>query len=178
MCRGSVGYTTYRDSFGGCRLMSVEGRADSKRAGERVERHIIDSLDHVVAVPDERAHHDARAETMLSPSHELPFASICVVEADTPIEIKSAMVVISSGSRKGRFYFREQQHEWLLEHGGVYCVVVCEPTPQRDILARKLIRAPIINELTNSWCRPEGRAAYDQLAWSRLFDEREIGGGA
>jgi hypothetical protein len=90
------------------------------------------------------------------------------------------MVAISSGNGQsnGRFYLRDQQHGWLLEHGGIYLFAVCEPTPQRDVLAKKIIPASIVDELRNSWCRPEDRAAYDQLAWSRLFDDRELEDGS
>lgn len=161
--------------------MSADRYADSKRAGERVEHSVIDSVDEIEPVADVDAPIDARAKTAIVPSDELPFASICIVESGTPVEIKSAMVVIkrSNGGQqqRGRFYLRRQQHEHLLDVRGIYLFVVTAPQPQRPLLAKKVVPAAVVEDLRNDWKTSENRQAYDQLSWSRLFDVHEVEGG-
>jgi hypothetical protein len=51
---------------------------------------------------------------------------------------------------------------------------VCEPTPDRDLLALKIVPASLVDEFRFSWIRRETRAHYAQFAWSRVFAPSEI----
>ncbi|HMB50892.1 MAG TPA: hypothetical protein VKM69_09550 [Natronoarchaeum rubrum] len=50
------------------------------------------------------------------------------------------MVRLDSGGT-GRFYLRREQHEQVRADAGVYLFAVCEPTPDRAILALKIVAA-------------------------------------
>ena len=69
-----------------------------------------------------------------------PTVALPVVEQGTLVEIKSAMVRLDSGGT-GRFYLRREQHEQVRADAGVYLFAVCEPTPDRAILALKIVAA-------------------------------------
>lgn len=157
--------------------MSDAQRVHQRVAGERVEADVIQLVDGLESIPDSDAHADAEATKAISPSDQMPFASICVVERDSPVEIKSAMVRATSQNSRGRFYIRQSQQNWLLDNRGVYLFVVADPSPQRRLLARKIVPAAIVDDLRNEWKKPDGRAAYDQLAWSRVFSPAEINRG-
>lgn len=157
--------------------MSLEAYTDQKAAGKRVEADAVQVVDEIEPVDDSNAHADARATTAISPSADLPFVGLCVVERGAVIEIKSAMVRATASNSRGRFYIRQEQHEWLLEQRGVYLFAVCKPTPQRETIAMKIVPAAEVEDIRNGWKQPDDRAPYDQLAWSRVFDPAEINGG-
>ncbi|RLM83723.1 hypothetical protein D3D02_17115 [Halobellus sp. Atlit-38R] len=151
--------------------------AYSKRVGERVEGTLIQMIDPLRYVPDTEAeHYDARTEALLTPSADLPFVGICVLEAGTKVEIKSTGVVYGKAQRRGRFKLRKPQHEELLATGGVYLFAVCAPNDDRDVIAAKIIPATLVDELEFSWVTNDRGAPDTQLAWSQLFDVTEIEG--
>lgn len=148
--------------------------AFSKRVGERVEATLIQrhALRHVADT--EVAWHDAAADGLLEPSAELPFVGVVLVEADTPIEIKSAAVVTGERQRRGRFQLREQQHAQLLDAGAMYCFAVGDPSPDREVLAAKIVPATGVDELVTSWIETADREPYPQIPWSHVFDPEEV----
>ncbi|ELZ92976.1 hypothetical protein C440_12684 [Haloferax mucosum ATCC BAA-1512] len=153
------------------------GVAASKRAGATVESALLQRHPELRHVPDDVAeHHDAVAVSLLSPSRDLPFVGLCLLETGTVVEIKSAMVVYGERQRRGRFLIREAQHNHLLEKGGVYLFAVCAPTPDRDIIAAKVIPASLVDEFNFSWVSPKTRSNYAQFAWSRVFSPEEVEG--
>lgn len=155
--------------------MSVTGGVEPRRGGENAESQIIQRWEALRYVPDSEAvHFDAVTESLLEPSSELPFVGICLVEAGTSVEIKSTMVALNGG-RRGRFLFRREQHEALLEAAGMYVLAVCEPHIGRDLIATKLVPASLMDEELGEWVEVDGGADYCQLAWSRAFADQEVG---
>ena len=157
--------------------MSSDTLAAAKRAGHNAEHHVFDRVDDLEPTSGEE-HWDAVADTAIWPSEDLPMVGLCVVEAGLPVEIKSTMVVQTTAQRRGRFKLREQQHEALVERGGVYLFVVCEPRPQRDPIAMKVAPARTVGSLVNaiaSW-RDEldARGRKAQLTWTNVFDPAEV----
>jgi len=147
----------------------------SRAAGETAESAVIEAVPELEYVPDTEAeHYDARTTTLVTPSETVLFAGICLLEAETVVEIKSVMAVYGEGQARGRYYLRRGQHGRLLADQGVYLFAVCEPTPARDVLALKVIPATLVDELVYSWIDPEDRAEYAQLAWSNIFDPCEV----
>ena len=157
--------------------MSGDTLAAAKRAGENAEHEVFDVVVELEPTADSE-HYDAVAKTAVFPRTDLPFVGICVLEAGTVVEIKSTMAVYGSAQRRGRFSLRETQHEALLDAGGVYVFVVCEPRPSRPAIAMKVVPATTVDhviEETSSWReRHDGRGRETQLAWSRVFDVGEV----
>lgn len=150
---------------------------NSRRAGFRAESTVIQLVDELRPVPDsEHQHHDAITTTLLTPSRQLPFGSIPLLERGTVVEIKSAAVVITEQQRKGRFLIRESQHEHLLSEAGSYLFAVASPDPDRELLAMKIVPASIVDELLGTWIERDSRARYCQLTWSAIFAVDEIRG--
>lgn len=151
--------------------------ATSKRAGEAVEGEVIQRYPELEYVPDADAHHyDARVSRLLCPSDALPFVGMCLLEVGTPVEIKSTMVVYGEAQSRGRFYLRRKQHQRLVDESGVYLFAVCKPQPSRPVIGAKVVPATTVGGLVSSWIEAGDRADYAQLAWSRIFDEAELGG--
>jgi hypothetical protein len=158
--------------------MSVEndaGLAPNKLAGLSVEDFVLLDVDGLRAADDPDAHFDAVCETAIFPSLSLPFAGICVLESGTKVEIKSCLNRYTSGCR-GRFYFRPEQHDALLEDGGSYLFAVCRrERGEREVLATKIVPASLVDELIPEWFEGgDGRSAYAQLAWSRIIHPSEV----
>ncbi|WP_423745087.1 hypothetical protein V5735_03415 (plasmid) [Haladaptatus sp. SPP-AMP-3] len=155
--------------------MSTDLTVSSKRGGETAASAVLDLVPELVHVPDTEAeHYDARASTLVEPSSKLAFSGICLLEKHVVVEIKSTIVVYGANQSRGRFYLRRGQHEKLLDDAGVYLFAVCEPTPDRTVIAMKVIPATLVDELVSSWIEPDGRATYAQLAWSRIFAREEV----
>lgn len=153
----------------------------SVRAGSNAEAAVLQRVPELEYVPgDEPGLPDARVSTVLSPSDDLPFVGICVLEKDTDVEIKSTAAVVTETQRRGRFQLRKRQHEALLESAGSYLFAVCEPRPERPIIAMKVVPATIVDDVVSSWIRVEddsrSEVAYAQLAWTRVFDVAEVDG--
>jgi len=156
-------------------VSSSRGPVSSKRAGENAEAAVLEAVDGLAYVPDNESEHiDARAETLVEPSRTLPFVGICLLEAGSPVEIKSAIPRLASGQR-GRFYLRREQHEGLRDDGGSYLFAICEPRPAREPVAMKIVPATIVDDAVASW-RSGGadRPACAQISWSRIFDPSEV----
>ena len=154
--------------------VSVSPQAAAKRGGENAEAAVLQTVPELRYVPDSEAvHYDAVAEELLEPSGQLPFTGIPLVEVGTVVEIKSAMVVLAD-DRRGRLLFRRQQHERLLEDAGMYLVAVCEPTPDRGLLALKLIPATLVDEEIETGVAAEDDPDYAQLAWTRFVHPDEV----
>jgi hypothetical protein len=155
--------------------VSSQTTLSSRQAGENAESAVIQAVSGLEYVPDSEAeHYDARATTAVSPSDQVQFGGICVLEDGTVVEIKSVMVVYGESQTRGRYYLRRGQHETLLAENGVYLFAVCEPTPDRDVIRLKVLPATIVDEVIHSWITPDGRADYAQLAWSNVFDPSEV----
>ena len=157
--------------------MSTEsGRvARSKRLGETSEAAVIELVPELEPVPDDVDEHvDARMAAVFTPSSELDTCGLPVVAGGTPVEIKSASVVYGESDARGRWYFRRGQHEYLEEHGGVYLLTVCAPH-SREVLAATIVPANTVRqELVDEWTEADGRDAFTQSTWSRVFHESEV----
>ncbi|MBO4248363.1 hypothetical protein IL252_11115 [Halomicrobium sp. IBSBa] len=150
--------------------------APNKKAGIGVE--IAITTDHVPAlqlVPDEVAeHYDAVATTLVTPTADIPFVALCLLERGTQVEIKSTIVTYADG-RRGRFKIRRSQHETLLEIGGVYLFAVCRDLPDRPPVALKVVPATTVDEVIHSWIDSSGtRSDYAQVSWGSVFDATEV----
>lgn len=159
---------------------AVEPLAANKRAGELVETSVGARVPELGLVPDDVVeHYDAIATTLVEPSADLPFAGICLLERGTVVEIKSVMVAYADGQR-GRFYFRPAQHDALVDDAGAYLFAVCEATPDRELLALKVVPATAVDDVLGDdpWLDGgPGRSDYAQLSWGRVFDETEVSAG-
>ncbi|ELZ54510.1 MULTISPECIES: hypothetical protein [Halorubrum] len=156
-------------------MSSSRGPVSSKRAGEDAEAAVLEAVDGLAYVPDDETEHvDARVESLVEPSSTLPFVGICLLESETPVEIKSSIPRLASGQR-GRFYLRREQHELLRDGGGSYLFAVYEPRPGREPVAMKIVPATIVDGAVTSW-RSGGtdRPACAQVSWSRIFDPSEV----
>lgn len=156
--------------------------AAAKRGGENAEHWVTLTVDELEPVEGEQ-HHDAVATGALFPTAQLPFIGVCAVERGAIVEIKSTMVVHTAAQRRGRYKLRRSQHEALLEANAFYVFVVCEPTPERDLLAMKLVPAAEVDELIGpdgvaDWRdEGDGRSTKAQIAWTNVFTPAEINGG-
>ncbi|EJN61579.1 hypothetical protein [Halogranum rubrum] len=156
--------------------MSSTSRGISpKHGGSRAEDSVLDAVPQLRFVPDTEArHYDAVVDELLSPSLDLPMVGLCLLAVGTIVEIKSAMVVVGESQSNGRFYLRKSQHSDLVDEAGVYLFAVCEPTPQRDVIAMKVIPATCLDDVISTWIECEGRATYAQILWTRLFSNDEV----
>ena len=153
--------------------------APSKRGGSNAAAAIIQRHPELRHVPDTEAESwDAITTSLLSPSDSLPLVGICLLERGTVVEIKSCMVVYGENQRRGRFLVRESQHEALLDNAGSYLFAVCAPTPDRELLATKVVPATIVDDFVSSWIERDERSRYGQFAWSRVFRPDEIERGS
>lgn len=151
----------------------------SVRAGSNAEAAVLELVPELRYEPgDDPETPDAVVECLLTPSDELPFVGICLLEVGTHVEIKSVSVVVGEAESRGRFQIRERQHQALLEAAGSYLFAVCEPRPERPIIAAKVVPATIVDELVPGWITVDddsrSERAYAQLAWSRVFAVSEV----
>lgn len=142
--------------------------AANRAAGEQTERHVAAAVPALGLVPDDVVEtYDAIATSAIFPSESLPMVGLCVVARGTRVEIKSAVRRQSHGER-GRFYVRPEQHDRLVEAGGVYVFAVVDE--DRRPLALKVVPATTFEALIPAWrSGGDGRSDYAQLAWSNLF---------
>lgn len=148
-------------------------RSSAKRDGEATEAAVIQRHTALDPVTDEE-HVDARATAAITPSRDLTAVGLAVVEAGTPIEIKSCAAVVSTRQSRGRFYLRRDQHRYLVEAGAVYLFAVTPPHDHVPI-CRKLVPASAVETVVPGWIDPgPDRATYAQVTWSRVFDASEV----
>jgi hypothetical protein len=155
------------------------GPISSQQAGANAEAGVIDTRPQFVHLPDHDVQHaDARVDELVEATPELPIVGMCLLEVGTLVEIKSSMVRLANGKR-GKFYLREGQHQKLLNDGAVYLFAVCEPNPDRDILALKAVPATRVDALIDGKWRDagDGRPRCYQLSWGRVFHHDEVNGG-
>lgn len=144
-----------------------------KHAGERAASEVLERVPALGHVPDSVApHYDA-----VVVDDVLDEALDAVLRRGRRVEIKSAMVVYADGQR-GRFYFRPAQHQTLVDLNGVYLLAVCEPTPERAVIAMTIVDATRVDDCLPEWFNGgDGRSDYAQLAWSNFFDPEEVTAG-
>lgn len=153
--------------------MSQAQSPSSKHAGERAEAAVIQAIDELAPVDDQEAeHYDAEPVTAIAPSEEIRFAGMAVLERAVPVEIKSCIPRLSSG-QWGRFYLRENQHQRLVEDGGVYLFAVVTPH-EREPIALKVAAARTVDGVVPSWIDAGERETYAQVSLSRVFKPDEV----
>lgn len=157
--------------------LQAQDLAPNKAAGLEAARRAVAKLPHCSLVPDAVAmHYDAVATAPVSPSRAVPFVGLCLLERGTRIEVKSVRQRYADGQR-GRFYLRTDQHESLLDHGGVYLfVVTTEDASGRRPVACKIVPATTVDGLLPDGWLDGGpdRSDYRQVAWSRVFEPAEV----
>ena len=152
-----------------------------KRTGSSVESVVVDGNPELESVPDTVAHwHDARTTDLLVPDDDRPFGGVCLVESETPVEIKGTIPTQSNGERDtaGRWFVKRASHERLLKECGVYCLCVYAPSPSTPILAERIVPASIIDELLAESWYDNGRREVAKLTWTTLIDREEVDGRA
>ena len=159
-----------------------------KRLGCSVEAAVIDADDDLEYVPDREAEwFDARTTAPITPEPTRPLGSVCVVPAETPVEIKGCIPEQSNGSRTtpGRWYIKRGSHEQLLQMRGHYYLVVYAPTPDTPILSETIVPAAAVGDLLNgSWYDNGREGQVAKLTWKKVIDTEAVpphpraGGGA
>jgi len=149
-----------------------------KNAGSSVEAVVIQREPALEFVGDSEAHwHDARTTKQMTPTNERPFGGVCVVERDTPVEIKGVVPEQSSTSKpqKGRWYINRETHETLAAAGGVYYLTVYAPKPSTPLLASRVVPAATITAVMAGHWYDSGRdRQVGQLTWSKIIDESRV----
>lgn len=149
--------------------------AESKAAGERAESDVVRIVPQLGLVPDDVAEwYDAVATEQIDAAADLRYRGLRVLEAGTPVEIKSALVRHADGQR-GRWYFRRGQHDRLAGVGGVYCLAVCDA--DRRVLGVRVVPVVFVEERLGecSWVDAGvGRQDAVRITWTHVFDSREV----
>ncbi len=147
----------------------------SKIGGERAASEAVQLVTGLEIAPDHVCpHYDAVVVQPLTPTPDLRLVGPEELPRGARVEIKSVIVIYASGDR-GRFYFRPKQHDALLDIGGFYLLVVCEPTPDRDVLAMVVVPAEQVDDELPDWFNGgDGRSDYAQLSWSNFIDPKEV----
>jgi hypothetical protein len=137
--------------------------ADNREHGDRVEHTAANVYPQLRLVDDDTIEwFDAiTATSITTPTGDVPPGGV--------VEIKSAVQRLASGGR-GRFYLREGQHQRLVDAGGWYLFLVVDDT-HRHVYATQLEPAQAVeDELGEWWHGGEGRARYQQRAWTTWLD--------
>ncbi|MFP9192996.1 hypothetical protein ACLI4Q_15250 [Natrialbaceae archaeon A-CW1-1] len=152
-----------------------------KASGDALESYVIQEFEPLEYVGDRTATwHDARTTTLLEPSPTLTFYGVCLVEIDTPVEIKGCQLQTGNGSRptRGRYYVKRDAHERLLEAAGMYLLVVYLPRPGLPQVARAIVPASLIDELLKGrWYAVDSDRSENEvakLAWSHVINPTAI----
>jgi hypothetical protein len=157
--------------------------ASPKQQGTTIEDELVDGIDELESVGDATADwHDARITTLLEPSSTLPFVGVCLLEADTPVEIKSAQVWISrgynAGRQRGRFYIKRRAHEKLREARGAYVFAVYEPGTEDAIRALLVVPAAVLDDvLEERWSTVDHDRSEQSVAkvtWTHVIDPPRV----
>lgn len=149
--------------------------AESKQAGERAEADVVRIVRELRLVPDDVAEwHDAVVVEPVDAAGDLRFRGLRLLEAGTPVEIKSALIRHADGQR-GRWYLRRGQHGRLLESRGVYCLVVCDD--DQRVVAVRIVPAALVEDRLGEWSWVDagvGRQDSARVTWTHVFDSREV----
>lgn len=147
-----------------------------RRAGANAAAQVLQDTPELSSVPDSVARSfDAVA---VDPVREHDWLDVrAELDRGDRVEFKSAIVRLSSGQR-GRLNFRQKQHERLEELGGKYCVLVCEPKPDRRVLAGAIIEPSELERSTASWVTLDvpdrSERAFKQIGWGVLVDAATV----
>jgi len=130
----------------------------------------------LATVEEQDAHHDLVVDEVAETFGDVFVNGEELLEQDRLVEVKSALVVYSKNQRRGRFTFRESQHPVLVEANAVYVLVVCEPRPERKVIAATALEADVVDEhIDGSWIDPgDGGPRYRKFAWTRFIDVDEV----
>lgn len=148
-----------------------------KNAGSSVEAVVVQREPALEWVGDSEARwHDARTTKLMTPTNERPFGGVCVVERDTPVEIKAVVPEQSSEApQKGRWYINRETHERLQRAGGVYYLTVYAPKPATPLLAARVVPAATVGDVMAGHWYDSGRdRQVGQLTWTKIIDERRV----
>jgi hypothetical protein len=141
--------------------------ADNREHGDRIEDHATILYPQLRLVDDDTvAWFDAVTATSIeTPTGDVPPGGV--------VEIKSTVQRHATGDR-GRFYLRQNQHEWLVEADAWYLFVVVDDT-HRHIYADRLVPADVVDgDLGGWWNGGEGRASYQQRTWTTWIDASSV----
>lgn len=153
---------------------------DMKTIGELVEDRVIESVEGLRAAEERDDHYDAVVDGRID-AEPAVYVDAPTDELDdgTRVEIKACLRVQSDGA-KGRFYIREKQHRTLLDHDGVYLLVVYDVPVESvshidpediEVAGFVIATAETVERVRNPWYETENREAYTQIAWSNFsFD--------
>lgn len=151
--------------------MAAAPKAKSKQIGEDVEERAVaglDALDPVETDDSTELWYDAITSRPITPADGFPMVGLVHVDEDTEVETKATKYRLSDGNGYGRIHIRKNQHEKLLDAGGVYLLVVYLPHNDRTILARLFVPARLVEEVRNDWYEVTGRETYTQVRWTTL----------
>lgn len=166
-------------------MSAEDAQRDNADLGLTVETSVCErwpELHHVAnddKVPD---WYDAITTEAIVTGPDARVAGLTVVEAGTPIEVKSCRNWIDDG-RRGRWWIREGAHERLLKADGEYALAIRDD--DNDVLRAVLVPAHTVDVLlAGRWtnCGEHHVAERSaQLPWSAVLDPEETdpdaGGG-
>lgn len=154
--------------------MSHPNAMHPKRTGSSVEAAVIDSEPGLEWVSDGEARdYDAVTTELLTPTLSRPFGGICVVESETPVEIKGCIPTHNHG-RSGQWYIKRRSHEQLVEQRGVYWLVVYAPQPNTPLLSQLVVPAATVGDFLDGSWYDNGRREVAKLTWKRIIDEESL----
>lgn len=165
--------------------LDVTPAQPTKALGDDLESALIQCHDELEGVPDDDCEwHDATTTTLWTPTARLPFGGICLVEVNTPVEVKAAREWTSNGRNavtRGRWFIKRESHQRRLKTHGVYYLTVYDDDRDNDechVLGQLVIPASLLDEhLKGRWYdsnRREGDVA--KLAWNHLIPTSHLGG--
>jgi hypothetical protein len=150
--------------------------ADAKRLGEDVEQQLAEHVDALRLVPDDVVEwYDAVSVSLVDATDGVLFGGICLVESETPVEVKSARRTVSNGvgTTAGRWVFREQQHDRLREANAVYALTVTDRA--NDVLAVLFVPAGTVDEIVaNHWSDVGRSTRLAKVSWNRILDDHDL----
>jgi len=161
-------------------MSSERAHASPKHSGDTIE-HLVVNRNPLRHVSDRDASwHDAATVDVIAPSRRLRMGGVCLLEADTPVEIKAAQGLVSNGDHNvpGRWMVKRDAHERLLAADGAYWLVVYKPAGRdTDLLGQIVISASLLDEhLDGRWFDGPAHRSEDEIAklgWPHLLDRAE-----
>nr|WP_201289231.1 hypothetical protein [Halovenus carboxidivorans] len=147
-----------------------------KRTGSSVEAAVIEREPALAPVDDREAEwHDAETVEVLAPRPNRPLGGVCLVEPETPVEIKGCIPEQSNGDGQtpGRWYIKRVSHDQLVDAGAFYYLTVYAPLPETPLIASMVVPAATVGDLLDGSWYDNGRREVAKLGWPRIFD-REV----